>query len=369
MNLYETLELSDTASIDEIKKSYRRLAKKYHPDKNKNKDAIKKFIQINSAYEILSDEKSRKEYIKLDSDNKNDFSSFISKIFEVVESSVNCNEFSQSWEKTNENINHIIKLLLKPLPKSKVEYLTKNIGSILNNSTFNEVFDFFISGNIPNNNFDIDKKKAELSEISEQSEIEYWTEELGLYFDSLPLEFQNESFKKNKSSENLWISKTITIDQLFKNDTSELVIKRIGTEGINKTFTTKFRFDVKRKWIVFIGGGDQKNDLSFGNLIIKLNLDSDIEWQDNTLLHQKEINLYEFIYGINIDIEKEINQSYLKKLLKKSNIKIIKSWVPLREGNLIMLIKNQSFHFGIKLTVKINELESKRDAIKQFFDN
>lgn len=54
---YDTLGVSKTASSDEIKKAYRRLARKYHPDINKEPGAEEKFKEINAAYEILSDEK------------------------------------------------------------------------------------------------------------------------------------------------------------------------------------------------------------------------------------------------------------------------------------------------------------------------
>lgn len=61
-SLYEALEVSQNASADEIKKSYRRLARKYHPDINKEPEAEDKFKEINAAYEILSDENKRKQY-------------------------------------------------------------------------------------------------------------------------------------------------------------------------------------------------------------------------------------------------------------------------------------------------------------------
>ena len=61
-SLYETLEVSDTASSDEIKKAYRRLARKYHPDVNKEKDAEEKFKEINAAYEVLSDPQKKQQY-------------------------------------------------------------------------------------------------------------------------------------------------------------------------------------------------------------------------------------------------------------------------------------------------------------------
>ncbi|WQX45409.1 DnaJ domain-containing protein [Helicobacter pylori] len=61
-SLYQTLNVSENASQDEIKKSYRRLARQYHPDLNKTKEAEEKFKEINAAYEILNDEEKRRQY-------------------------------------------------------------------------------------------------------------------------------------------------------------------------------------------------------------------------------------------------------------------------------------------------------------------
>jgi len=61
-NLYEILGVDKNATSDEIKSSYRSLAKKYHPDRNSDPDAESKFKKISSAYEVLSDEDKRKNY-------------------------------------------------------------------------------------------------------------------------------------------------------------------------------------------------------------------------------------------------------------------------------------------------------------------
>ena len=62
-NYYETLGVDKNASADDVKSAYRRLAKKYHPDLNKdNKEAAEKFKEINEAYEVLGDEKKRSNY-------------------------------------------------------------------------------------------------------------------------------------------------------------------------------------------------------------------------------------------------------------------------------------------------------------------
>ena len=58
---YEILGVKKDASAEQIKKSFRELAKKTHPDKTKE-DSEEEMIKINKAYEILSDEKSKEKY-------------------------------------------------------------------------------------------------------------------------------------------------------------------------------------------------------------------------------------------------------------------------------------------------------------------
>jgi len=61
-SLYETLNVSENATQSEIKKAYRTLAKKYHPDMNKDPEAEDKFKEINAAYEVLGDENKKAQY-------------------------------------------------------------------------------------------------------------------------------------------------------------------------------------------------------------------------------------------------------------------------------------------------------------------
>jgi curved DNA-binding protein CbpA len=85
---YNVLELNRNASLDEIRKSFRTLALRYHPDKNKNSESKEKFMKIVEAYETLSDVIGKRNYdesitIKKDSP-KYDFSWTPSADFEKV---------------------------------------------------------------------------------------------------------------------------------------------------------------------------------------------------------------------------------------------------------------------------------------------
>ena len=61
-DFYDVLGIPRSATSDEIKKAFRKLAMKYHPDRNKAPDAEEKFKEINAAYEVLSDPNKRQQY-------------------------------------------------------------------------------------------------------------------------------------------------------------------------------------------------------------------------------------------------------------------------------------------------------------------
>ena len=70
---YDRLGLSKDASQDEIKRAYRKLSKKYHPDINKEPGAEEKYKEILEAYETLSDAQKRAAYDQYGPDGANGF--------------------------------------------------------------------------------------------------------------------------------------------------------------------------------------------------------------------------------------------------------------------------------------------------------
>jgi len=80
-NYYQILEVEDTASAADIKKAYRKLAQKYHPDRNQDSDADLKFKEINEANEVLSDAAKRRQY---DSSRQGGFGGEIGDLFESL---------------------------------------------------------------------------------------------------------------------------------------------------------------------------------------------------------------------------------------------------------------------------------------------
>lgn len=324
MNLYEILELEQSASLEDIKKNYKRLAKKYHPDRNKDPEAVGKFHQISSAYEILSDDKSRKEYLMLNSNNKNLFNDFLKNIFNNTLNIENLGRFGIKINKKN------------------YDYLKENFYDVINSLDLNEIINFFKSGEFPK------KKEFDLNNICSDTDITYWDTDDALYLSRLPMELQKHN------SQTLNITLDITLSELINQQEKSITIKRkIDDEFIN----TDFNFIYKEQYIVFSGGGDCNSE-TVGDLIIKINLPENFDWQDNIIIYHQYITLYEYVYGTNISFK--IGSKSIEYL----------NWIPSREGNIIFIenINNCSFKFAIKLTLKFDDNETKKNLLIEYFN-
>ena len=330
MDLYNILEIEITATENDIKKAYHRLAKIYHPDKSKDSNAHEKFQKIQSAYEILSNDKTRHEYQKM---NQKERLSFVEILEKIINNELNINELKKH------GIN---------LEKTDIEYIQKNIINFFNKLDVNELLNFFKKGIVPRKEFN------NIINCSE-SDNDLYDEFMAEYFYSLPFSFQ----KINKND--IKIDLTIKISDIVNNNKRKIKIKR-KIDGTIMTST--FIFNLSKPYVIFIGGGDLNNGNN-GNLIIKLSLPNNLYWNENIILIEQSMSLYDMIYGLDIFLDLGDD--------KKINIP---KWVPSRDGYLVEIsktnieeLKLMNHNLTIKLVLDYESTEEKEKMLKEYFSN
>ena len=304
MELYEILEIKSSASELEIKKAYLKLVKQYHPDRNKLPDAANKFQKIQSAYEILINSKSRQEYQKMNQVEKSSFVEILERII-----------------KENFNINELKKFGIN-LEKNDFDYIQKNVENFFRGLNVGELLSFFTKGIVPRKDFN------NIINCSE-SDMDIYDETNAEYLYHLPMFYQ----KVNKLD--IKIDLNIKLGDIANNNKRKIKIKRnMEDEQITSTFV----FNLAKPYIVFVGAGDMDNG-DYGNLIIKLNLPNNLFWDENLILIQQSMSLYEMIYGVDIHLD----------LGEDRNINI-QNWIPSRDGYLIDILNQENVNTNIKLT-------------------
>src|SRR3989344_4541797 len=118
---YEILGVSKNASKEEIKRAYKLLAKKYHPDVSKEKDATEKFKKVSEAYAVLSDDTKKTSY---DQFGKEGFSQ-LEKIKKLRLGGV-CIE-DEGWPKVNAMLESPSRKLISPEKMAQKIIMTKKI--------------------------------------------------------------------------------------------------------------------------------------------------------------------------------------------------------------------------------------------------
>ena len=111
MNFYDILQVDTNASYNEIKKAYKKLALKYHPDKNKINNTIEKFKQINIAYEVLSDTNKRKKYDNMTINQQDAFYNALTLVINGMESNSTCKKIINYFYSNKKNFKNDINTL------------------------------------------------------------------------------------------------------------------------------------------------------------------------------------------------------------------------------------------------------------------
>ena len=268
MNYYQILEVDRNASYREIKKSYYKLAKKFHPDKN---GSSKKFKEINSAYVILIDEEKRKKYDKyICSNNKNELDE---KPYDVVNEILNKynlnflnNILSDVYGNKNELANDVNNLDISNIFKKFKSYYKLDIEKTI----------YLDIGDILN------KKKTYINIIRKVGNV---NERKSLEIGNIDI-YDSELIYENLGNEignfkgNLIVKIIINETEFFEvGDNYDLVANLDNLDKIDK-LDVKFEINNKRflfendKNIIYIiknnGFYDYEND-KYGNFYIKIN--------------------------------------------------------------------------------------------------
>jgi curved DNA-binding protein CbpA len=303
MNLYEILEVSSSCSTNEIKKSYYRLAKIYHPDKQGGSTQM--FQRISYAYNILINDKTRNEYNMMSCNNKSDLMIFLEK-----------------W-----------------LDKSNIKTLFKfdnNIIDNIDNYDLSDIIQLVTKSIIPN------KKNTDSMQCSD-SDIDSWDCTFAEYYDELPLKYQLYS------PNNIQIELKCSLDDIIKNTARKIKINRhiYCIKQINT-----FKFKCSHQYTVFNNGGDIDSTLE-GHLIIRLILPPNYELSCNNIIYRYDINLYEFLYGVDVKPYQYFNL--------EDNNPI--HWISYRDGQLIYIEGNKI----VKLNLIYSHDDIKKNLLQSYF--
>lgn len=317
-DFYSILEIDYNSNVNDIKKAYRRLARKYHPDKNKDPDAINKFHQIQLAYETLINDETRRSYSQIR--NKTKFQEFMDNIIS-----------------NNLDIDGL-KYFGLNLNQDECSKMENNFHNFIDKLNLKEIIDFFVNKNIPKKgNFDNDCSDSNINEFKSYD---------AYYYDSLPWKFSQHS------SLTLRVSINVNFESLFKNEQRTIKIKR---KIDNEFIITNFKFNIKNQYIIFVGGGDQQNG-DAGDLIIRLVLDNKFLWIDNNIIIHQDISLYEYVYGV------KINYNF-------GNMEICyDNWIPSRDGNDLYIKKIGDYNVMIKFILNYNDTTENKEILKNHFN-
>jgi DnaJ-class molecular chaperone len=251
MDLYKILNIEKTASNATIKKSYRALALKYHPDKNPNID-IKKFHEIQTAYDILIDEEKRKRYDNLTKDEFLDINLIFTKLLSKIDSVKNFNKIKVQFMNILTNPKNIINMM-NLISKDNIE--------------FDDILD--IVSNLKTNNL-----------LSTETE-------------DVLSEYQATAIKSNLDIE---LNINTNMKDVYNNKLQEIIyMRKVNNRDVKETVRVPLIGDQ----VVFEELGDHKENIT-GDLLVNVKITNHMKYKKkgNDLVIRFEISLYQLFNGL-----------------------------------------------------------------------
>jgi DnaJ-class molecular chaperone len=297
-NLYDILDLKNNASKDEIKKQFKTLALKYHPDKNKEKNANEKFNQIRIAYEILSDPNKKIKYDNMiDSKKKH----FTDTIFLFIKEITNPKTIHNMMCRPD-IIQDIKDGNINKIAQKMIQKILDNIDLDIDITKLTEIFIHSPSNISETTNNQNNQSKKSLLSYSEKisnnskSNINY----------SDQIEYSTSDY----NTLNIFGNIKTNLDDIYHNRLKEIIITRKVYEN-NKYYneTTQYYIPLYDPRVTILHAGDKSINnckINIGDVILKVYCKKDSSKKiirDNyDIIYNDEITLYELFNGFNKNI-------------------------------------------------------------------
>ena len=337
MDYYSILQVKPDAELPDIRKSYKKLAIKYHPDKNNDGDSHAKFVDINTAYQVLSDENRRSEYDRLNIYQRGQLYDLLKESFEHL------NIFSENQE----------------LFKSIVEYYygdESDFKEDINNFNFKNIYNKFYT-KLTQFDFELDSSdycfdNDIIIPIYNRSEVsidnDYDMDIYGVIYTNLTDRYLNK-YKK------------ITVTRQSNNTTETFIVPLILGN------------------IIIPQKGERANE-KYGDVIIKIICKEHPEYKqinDVDIVLVKYITLYQYLYGgkfkiilpNNTEFDAEFN-SFIEKV---PIICIPNKGLPVLNDDDNNIVPSKKRPFGLErgnlyIYTKINDIDHIKRQIEENYN-
>ena len=326
---YNILNLNKFSTQEEIKKSYKKLALKYHPDKNQDDEECKKIFQeITEAYSILSDEEKRKKYDMFGvEDNDMGFSEDPFKMFNQIFKE-HLNQFKNMHYENNFDIGNVINELsgvnignMFDIPQVHVQ-----VHSINKSNNLKDILDDF------KNNEKTKTKNKLVEEIIDDIVIHVDVDIKEIYNKKKrKIQYEKKKFKKGKI-----IKKKVSLDiNLYD---KEIILKGNGNETENK----------KGDVCIYLHCNDK--------LFTRIN--------EYDIYYQKEIKFKDYYINKSVSFElPNIEKIHLKDIKGNKLVKIVNKGLPYLKDNEYL---NGDLYF--MLVVNMPELDTVYDIVNDLME-
>ncbi len=296
IDLYNILELKSNANVCDIKKNFKRLALKYHPDKNKSPDSNEKFNQIRIAYEILSDPEKKDKYDKMLEPKKKHFTDTIFLFIKEITNS----KTIQNIISRPDIIEDIKNGQIDQIAKKMIQKILDNIDVDIDMEQLAEIFIYTPTSDPKSNPTNIKSNPNPNPNPNPNFSVSNCS-------------VSNNINTSDCNTLNIFGKIKTSLDDVYHNRVKEIIINRkiYNPNGTFLTETNKYYIPLYDYKVVISDAGDKIIDPTnpdnnhTGNVILRIKCldDKELIRQDYDIIYNDVISLYELFYGFNKNIK------------------------------------------------------------------